>query len=120
MKNYLGHLVNEQRPPTVLNVIQRQPVDQHDVLHHQHSPEGAASAVESGQAAAAAPLLSPLVDGTAADLDRLSAQLRDKTRDLLAANLSQTKYFFKKLKKYIDFLSAPSETVAECRQVGVN
>ena len=97
MFHFLGHLVNDQRPPTVLNVI---PPAQDEETQSRDE-----ETVEQEAAAA--------VSGT--DLDLLSAQLRDKTRDLLAANLSQTKYFFKKLKKYIDFLSAPSETVAECR-----
>jgi hypothetical protein len=128
-KSILGHLVNEQRPPTVLNVGRQPPppVGDHNALQQRHhSPDGtaaaseSASAIDSGQAAAAdlhPCLVAPLTAAAAEDLDRLSAQLRDKTRDLLAANLSQTKYFFKKLKKYIDYLAAPSDTVAECRQV---
>ena len=49
------------------------------------------------------------------DLDHLSAELRGKSKDLLSANLMQTKRFFRKLKRYIDFLSTPSVTVSECR-----
>ena len=101
--------MNDQRPPTVLNVIPRAQDEETRSRDEETVEQGAAAAAGS----AAPPPPPPPVSGT--DLDLLSAQLRDKTRDLLAANLSQTKYFFKKLKKYIDFLSAPSETVAECR-----
>jgi hypothetical protein len=72
-----------------------------------------------GSAETTASLPAPPVPAAAGgELDLLSAQLREKTRNLLVANLSQTKYFFRKLKKYIDFLSTPSESVAECRCVG--
>ena len=108
MFHFLGHLVNDQRPPTVLNVIP--PAQDEETQSRDEETVEQEAAAAAGSAAPPPP---PLVSGT--DLDLLSAQLRDKTRDLLAANLSQTKYFFKKLKKYIDFLSAPSETVAECR-----
>ena len=48
-------------------------------------------------------------------LEHVSAQLRDRSRDLLAANLQQTRQFFRKLKGYIDFLASPSLTVEDCR-----
>ena len=51
----------------------------------------------------------------AASLDLLSAELREKSKDLMAKNISQTKHFFKKLKGYIAFLSTPSLTVEDSR-----
>lgn len=49
------------------------------------------------------------------NLDLITLELRDKSKELLTANLAQTKHFFKKLKRYINFLSTPSESVEECR-----
>lgn len=49
------------------------------------------------------------------NLGMVSAELKEKSKELLTANLLQTKHFFKKLKSYIDFLSTPSLTVEDCR-----
>ena len=49
------------------------------------------------------------------NLGLVSAELKEKSKELLTANLLQTKHFFKKLKSYIDFLSTPSLTVEDCR-----
>ena len=49
------------------------------------------------------------------DLEHLSVELRGKSKEPLCANMHQTKRFFRKLKRYIDFLSTPSESVSECR-----
>ena len=48
-------------------------------------------------------------------LDLISAELKEKSKDLMAKNISQTKHFFKKLKGYIAFLSTPSLTVEDSR-----
>ena len=48
-------------------------------------------------------------------LEHVSAELKEKSRELLTANLQQTRQFFKKLKSYIDFLSTPSLSVEDCR-----
>ena len=50
-----------------------------------------------------------------ADLDVMSEELKRKSRQLLSANLSKTKYFFNELKRYIDYLSTSSDSVAECQ-----
>ena len=49
------------------------------------------------------------------NLGQVSAELKEKSKELLTANLLQTKHFFKKLKNYIDFLSTPSLTVEDCQ-----
>ena len=88
----VGHLVPEQRPPTVLNTV----------AAGLSRPDSAHQSSRSSE-----------ID--AINLDIMTLELRDKSKELLAANLSQTKHFFKKLKRYINFLSTPSESVAECR-----
>jgi hypothetical protein len=107
-----GHLVTDPRPPTVLNVLL--PREQDGQPRSFRLP--AATRMQQSRDAPDNAAISSLAPA-ARELDQLSAQLRDKTKDLLAANLSQTKLFFRKLKKYIDFLSTPSETVEECRCV---
>jgi hypothetical protein len=109
-----GHLVTDPRPPTVLNVLL--PREQEGQPRSFRLPAAAATRTQQSRDAPDAAAVSSLAPA-ARELDQLSAQLRDKTKDLLAANLSQTKLFFRKLKKYIDFLSTPSETVEECRCV---
>ena len=129
----LGHLVPEQRPPTVLNLVPEtsRPDTVHSVTSSVLSLEesrGSRKAREKESRGLNHPRDGgrkdsrdsrssnlPKNDEVSANLDILSLQLRGKSKELLAANLSQTKYFFKKLKRYIDFLSTPSETVAECR-----
>ena len=108
-----GHLVTDPRPPTVLNVLLPREQDGQPRSFRLPAAAAATRMQQSRDAPdnAAVSSLAP----AARELDQLSAQLRDKTKDLLAANLSQTKLFFRKLKKYIDFLSTPSETVEECR-----
>ena len=87
-----GHLVEDNRPPTVLNNVQAPPAgpdnDQFDDVDNNLHP---------------------------VSLDHLSSELRDKSKDLMAKNISQTKHFFKKLKGYIEFLSTPSLTVEDSR-----
>ena len=85
-----GHLVEpDNRPPTVLNNL---------------------------QSAAALPDNFDTVDNAKTkSLDLLSTELRDKSKDLMAKNISQTKHFFKKLKSYIEYLSTPSLTVEDSR-----
>ena len=51
-----------------------------------------------------------------ADLNEISDQMSEKTKQLLSKNLEQTKTFFKKLKGYIDFLQAPSYSKEELKQ----
>jgi hypothetical protein len=115
MHSRSGHLVTDPRPPTVLNVLL--PREQDGQPRSFRLPAAAAATrMQQSRDAPDAAAVSSLAPA-ARELDQLSAQLRDKTKDLLAANLSQTKLFFRKLKKYIDFLSTPSETVEECRCV---
>ena len=59
--------------------------------------------------------VSPPQDSLPANLDLISAELKEKSKDLMAKNISQTKHFFKKLKGYIAFLSTPSLTVEDSR-----
>ncbi len=104
--------MTDPRPPTVLNVLL--PREQDGQPRSFRLPAAAATRMQQSRDAPDNAAVSSLAPA-ARELDQLSEQLRDKTKDLLAANLSQTKLFFRKLKKYIDFLSTPSETVEECR-----
>ena len=85
-----GHLVSDNRPPTVLNNMAIAPPGQ---------PE---DRVDNG-------------DLIPQSLDLLSLELREKSKDLCFKNISQTKHFFKKLKSYIEFLSTPSLTPEDSR-----
>lgn len=111
-----GHLVNEQRPPTVLN---RRPDSEvssllaetssvYSSLGQEHRRnENNREETDGGR--------NEETDQGANNLDGVQAELRKRSENLLSANISQTKHFFKKLKKYIDFLSTPSLTAADCR-----
>jgi hypothetical protein len=114
--SHSGHLVTDLRPPTVLNVLLPREQEGQPRSFRLPAAATAATRMQQGRDAPNSAAVSSLAPA-ARELDQLSAQLRDKTKDLLAANLSQTKLFFRKLKKYIDFLSTPSETVEECRCV---
>ena len=83
-----GHLVSDNRPPTVLNTRP----------DHDHRPETRDN-----------------VDDAQPSLDVLSSELREKSKDLMLKNISQTKHFFKKLKGYIEYLSTPSLTLEDSR-----
>ena len=54
-------------------------------------------------------------DQLAPSLDILSLELREKFKDLMAKNISQTKHLFKKFKGYIEYLSTPSLTLEDSR-----
>ena len=87
-----GHLVSDNRPPTVLNTR-----DDND-----ERPD--TDQVDNGNN-----------DQLQPSLDILSSELREKSKDLMAKNISQTKHFFKKLKGYIEYLSTPSLTLEDSR-----
>lgn len=48
-------------------------------------------------------------------LDRLASELMDKTSQLHFAQVSQTKAFYERLKRYIGFISQPSQTPSDCQ-----
>ena len=90
-----GHLVSDNRPPTVLNT----------------RPES----LPIPPLAMALPDNVDSVDALPPSLDVLSSELREKSKDLMAKNISQTKHFFKKLKDYIEYLSTPSLTIEDSK-----
>ena len=108
----VGHLVPEQRPPTVLNLTPRQQQDRartHEEPLHGHDSNDATGGdlQQRGQE-----------DGDLQDqlrLDQVARDLKGKSKELYAANIHMTKHFYKKLRRYLDFLSTPSTSVSECR-----
>lgn len=92
-----GHLVSDNRPPTVLNNIR---------------PQSLAMPPPPGQPEDRVDKNGDLIPQS---LDLLSLELREKSKDLCVKNISQTKHFFKKLKSYIEYLSTPSLTPEDSR-----
>jgi len=93
-----GHLVSDNRPPTVLNIKTSLP-----------------DSLPIPSLAMAIPDNVDSVDALPPNLDVLSSELREKSKDLMAKNISQTKHFFKKLKDYIEYLSTPSLTIEDSK-----
>ena len=115
-----GHLVPEQRPPTVLNL------SPHPSLRHRRQDNGDSSnARDTASLSRPQPVpsgsnvvqnASPLVDRAHdQELDQIAKDLKGKSKELYAVNISMTKHFYKKLRRYLDFLATPSNSVAECR-----
>ena len=98
-----GHLVTDNRPPTVLT---RRPGSE-----AAHISSGGSSILQLQGRSRESLHLAQI----GAELDTLSAELKEKSEELLARNISQTKQFFKKLKGYIKFISTPSLTVEDSR-----
>ncbi len=102
--------MTDPRPPTVLNVLLPREQDGQPRSFRLPAAAAATRMQQSRDAPdnAAVSSLAP----AARELDQLSAQLRDKTKDLLAANLSQTKLFFRQgWKKTLVFFKNPAQWV---------
>ena len=93
-----GHLVSDNRPPTVLNNTRPESL----AMRPSPAPGRSEDHVDH-------------VDVNPHSLDLLSLELREKSKDLCVKNISQTKHFFKKLKNYIEYLSTPSLTPEDSR-----
>ena len=104
-----GHLVADTRPPTVLNTRPDTAQDTQAKVAEQFS-QFADNLLRPRPATN-----TDTVDTHQPSLDLLSLELREKSKDLMAKNISQTKHFFKKLKSYIEYLSTPSLTLEDSR-----
>ena len=117
-----GHLVQDQHPRHLVqaqhpgHLVQDQhPGHQHPGHQHPGHPPPADNrppTVLTRRPRSAATTVDLPDSG---NLEHVSAELKEKSRELLTANLQQTRQFFKKLKSYIDFLSTPSLSVEDCR-----
>lgn len=116
---FSGHLVPEQRPPTVLNITPRQQnLSRHGEGAENNNTESLPSVSRphgnnSDQGSRVGEDLASIQEQI--HLDQMARNLKGKSRELYAANINMTKHFYKKLRRYLDFLATPSNTVAECR-----
>lgn len=111
-----GHLVPEQRPPTVLNLG---PGEDALIDPTLAGPSGSqrtrSESVPSSSRSFANQNSNTTEIMNDQGLDQLAKDLKGKSKELYAKNVSMTKHFYKKLRRYLDFLATPSNSVAECR-----
>ena len=113
-----GHLVNDNRPGTVVSNRRDDDIDAAAALSSTHGNEGSTTSSDSSSFERNKRFSHELAEknlNLATDLNLISNELMNRYKDLHEAHVLQMKDFYKKLKKHIEFISVPSKTPDDCR-----